>query len=113
LKGCARDDPGECGVLPFLDALWLAENDGCDVETLHLGENIFHILARCGGVERRRALLFHPTERVFLSFRIGGRKFRGVGAHGSDAGKVSVYGVDVNIDDRRRLALGVLRESER
>jgi len=81
------DDPGGCGVLPFLDALWLAENNGCDVETLHLGENIFHILARCGGVECRRALLFHPTGRVFLSFRIEAVNFEVLGHMGAMPGK--------------------------
>src|ERR1700722_1982738 len=108
---CARDDPGGRGVFPFLDTLWLAENHGRHVEALHLRQNVFHILARRRWIKRRRALLLHPTERLFLSFGIGRRKLRGVRTHGYGAGKI--YGVDVNIDDRRSLALGVLAKSDR
>src|ERR1700733_1220198 len=107
----ARDDPGGGGVFPFLDALWLAENHGRHVEALHFRQNVFHILARRRWIKRRSALLLHPTERLFLFFGIGRRKLRGVRTHGYGAGKV--YGVDVNIDDRRSLALGVLAKSDR
>src|SRR5277367_4123086 len=110
----ARDDPGGCGVFPFLHTLWIAKGNRRDVEALHLGEYILHILARRRRIKRRRALLLHPTERRFLVFRIRRRKLRGVWTHRRhSAGKVPVYGVDVNIEDRRNLALGVLRERNR
>src|SRR5215470_12487499 len=113
LEGCAGDDPGGCGVFPLLDALWLAENNCCDVEAVHLSEYVFHILAWRRRIKRRRALLFHPTERLFLAFGIRRRELRGVWTHRRNAWKVPVYGVDVNIDDRGSLALRVLGESNR
>src|ERR1700730_969272 len=113
LKGCAGDDPGGCGVFPFLHALWIAKNNRRDVEALHLAENIFHILARSGRVECWGALLFHPTEWLFLTFRIGRCDLRGFGANGCDAGKGSVHGVDVNIDYRWSFGLSVLCERDR
>jgi hypothetical protein len=61
LKGCTGDDPGRCRVFPFLHVLWLAKNYRCHVGALHLGENVFHILARSGRIECWGALLFHPS----------------------------------------------------
>ena len=40
------------GVFPFLHALGIAENNRGDVEALHFGEDVFHILA---GRRRDRA----------------------------------------------------------
>src|SRR5262245_40974398 len=55
LEGCAGDDPGGCGILPFLDVFGFAEDNGGDVEAVHLSEYVFHILARRRGIKRRRA----------------------------------------------------------
>src|ERR1700730_13615810 len=113
LKGCAWDDPGGRGVLPFLYALWIAKGNRGHVEGLHLGENVFHILARPRRIKRGRAWLLFPTERLLLIFRIGRRKPRRIWTHRCDTGKRAVHGVDVNIDDRRSLAPRVLCKRDR
>ncbi len=101
------------GVFPFLYARWIAEHNCRDVEALHLGENIFHILARGGRIKCRSALLLYPTERLFFVFRIGSCELRGVGTHRREPRKVTVHCVDVNINHRWSFGVRVLCEAGR
>src|SRR5208283_5909368 len=63
-------------------------------------------------IERRSAWLFHPTEWIFFAFGVGRGEVRSVGAHRRHAGKVTVHGMDVNVDYGWRFGLGVLCERE-
>src|SRR5690349_19988506 len=58
----AGNDAGGGGMAPFLNTLWISEDDGGDVEAIHFGQDVFHVFAGSGGIESGRAIFLHPSE---------------------------------------------------